>query len=540
MIRFASINQLIMTPVLAIITILILLIGCSLTLTFKLIDDIEHVEQTYVSQERQINDALTDFKTQVQEWKNVLLRGANEKDRVKYWDRFQEREESVQRALKSIMAKDELEQSLKVLLGSFLSAHTNMGQKYQEGYAAFVAAGFDAKTGDQYVRGIDREPAKLLQQAADNTALATKRAKDKVTLNTSKLLWGVLISSVILSALCVWYLVNNLRRNVVKPTREIATCLQHMEQKDYDYSLNYRSEHELGKVASATRHLQAKLQDTVTLLSEAQIQMQSSHDTLDDVSKAIEKGALDQHKASDSLVAANYKLDETVKNLVTITTQVSVASDKSQQQVNECYSTFETANAGFAELAKTVSSASKIVNELQARSASILMVVNVINEIADQTNLLALNAAIEAARAGEHGRGFAVVADEVRALAAKTQQSTQEINAILSAFESDANKAVQAMESGQRHASDNAQSAEYALGLLNELVQYIEETQSIVVALKDATSDQSAIHIQLDGVIANVTVSADEYHALSKSDDISRAIGMMSSNVTSVVTALSR
>ena len=128
----------------------------------------------------------------------------------------------------------------------------------------------------------------------------------------------------------------------------------------------------------------------------------------------------------------------------------------------------------------------------------------------------------------------------MRALAAKTQQSTQEINAILSAFEADASKAVSAMESGQQHADVNAQSAQQALALLNELVRYIDETQSVVGALEEAANDQSSIQRQLDGVIARVMSSAEDYKSLSQSNNISEAINMMSKNVMSVVSALSR
>lgn len=540
MIRFTSINRLIMTPVLAIIAILVLLNAGSLGIAFSLMSKIEHVEQTNVLHERLVSEALNEFKTQVQEWKNVLLRGASDKDREKYWSRFQDRETEVQKTLRQLAGNNELNPDSAVLIEQFLLTHQEMGKKYREGYQAFVAAGYNPHTGDTFVRGIDREPADLLQQATEQIATATRLAKDNVTTETRRQLWLVMGLSVVLSGLCVFYLISNLRRNIVKPTREIATCLQKMEQKDYDYRLDYRSDHELGLVASATRHLQSKLKDTVTILSDAQHQIRQSHDILEDVSSAIAKGASDQHVSSDSLAQVNEKLDLIVKGLVAITSQVSVASGHSQQQVKACYSTFDAANKGFAELARTVSSASQIVNDLQARSASILTVVNVINEIADQTNLLALNAAIEAARAGEHGRGFAVVADEVRALAAKTQQSTQQINAILSAFEADAAKAVNAMDSGQRHADVNARSAQHALALLNELVNYINETQSVVVALEDAANDQSSIQHQLDGVIAKVMRSAKDYQRLSQSNNISEAINMMSKNVMSVVSALSR
>ena len=539
MIRFTSINRLIMTPVMAIISILVLLNAVSLSLAFSLIEDIEQVELTHVESERQISEVLSEFKTQVQEWKNVLLRGGVEKDRNKYWQRFQEREQGVRTQLSKLVQAQQLHAEQTATIEAFLAAHDTMGTKYREGYQAFVAAGFDPKVGDTFVRGIDREPAKLLQQLADRIALLSKHAKEDVASQTRQRLWMILLLSVVVSVLCIWYLVVNLRKNIVKPTRDIAACLRQMEQKHYDYRLSYRSEHELGAVASATRHLQTKLQNTVTLLSDAQLQMQRSHDTLDDVSQAIERGANTQHQSSDALASANAKLDEIVKSLVAITTQVSVASGNSQTQVNECYQTFESANQGFAQLAQTVTDASEIVNELQARSASILTVVNVINEIADQTNLLALNAAIEAARAGDHGRGFAVVADEVRALAAKTQQSTQEINGILSAFESDANKAVNAMQNGQHHADSNAQSAQRALVLLNDLVRYIEETQSVVAALNDAAGEQSEVVRQLDAVTQKVLRSSEEYHTLAKSDGISRAIGQMSQNVTSVVSALS-
>lgn len=538
MLSFRSINNLIMAPVLAIIVLLVLFNGASLTIAFRLIDNVEYVEQTHVSNERKINAALAEFKTQVQEWKNVLLRGAKDTDRDKYWSRFQHRESGVRSKLGSLMQGGTLDQSVNNLIRKFLDAHQHMGVKYREGYDAFIRSDFLPSTGDTYVRGIDREPAELLSEATTRLGQIAVKAKAQVVQETTQQLIFILILSVTLSVACIGFLIVHLRRNIVKPTQAIAECLQQMENNHYQHPLVYRSENELGDVARAALHVQAKLQDTFMTLSNAQAQINQSQTALENMVGALISGSQQQQASSQSLTDANQQLDTVVNNLAAITSQVSTASANSHQQATACQTTFHSANQGFVALAQTVQSASQTVQALQSRSASILTVVNVINEIADQTNLLALNAAIEAARAGEHGRGFAVVADEVRALAAKTQQSTQQINSILSAFEAEAGNAVHAMRDGQKYADDNADIAQQALALLNELVQFITETESVVAALSDATREQVKVQNQLTGVIGQVTQSASNNRTLAQNSQMADAIATISANMSTVVNAL--
>ena len=540
MFNYTSISRLVMTPVLASLFLLVLLNGASILKSFSVLSSFDELENTLVQSERDVNSVLSTFKTQVQEWKNVLLRGHNQKDREKYWNRFKEREADITRQFEQMLGNKVISDKAKSEIRQFQKAHALMATKYREGYEAFVASGFDPKVGDSYVRGIDREPAKLLSSIADDIATESANAIANLKSTTRSMLWLILLAAIVLTIASVAYVISRLRSQVIKPTKQVAACISNLANSKYDYQLHYTSKHELGVLADSARALQSKLNESVAQLQEAECEMEHAFSTLGGVSQSIMQGANEQRDASRSLDSSTDKLREIVQSLVAITDQVAVATNNSEKNVASCYSTFEKANLGFKQLAKTVTESSNIVSELQSRSTNILKVVNVINEIADQTNLLALNAAIEAARAGEHGRGFAVVADEVRALAAKTQQSTKEINDILSSFESEAKGAVSAMASGKQLSDNNAAEAATALETLNNVVRDIQETASVVVALNEAADEQEAVLHQVEAIIGNVVSSSERYHQLAQKDDMSRSMKSMSHNVEKVVNSLTR
>lgn len=183
-----------------------------------------------------------------------------------------------------------------------------------------------------------------------------------------------------------------------------------------------------------------------------------------------------------------------------------------------------------SQLVVAMESTSTIVSTLEQRSQNINSVLQVIGGIAEQTNLLALNAAIEAARAGESGRGFAVVADEVRALAQKTQESTQTIQSTLNELNSEVIRAVESVQEGQVQAANTSQSAEAAIGAMEEIIAKVNAIADFSIQIAAATEEQSAVVAQMNDNTDKMKSNADS--VLNNVHETADAVGEISSQVS--------
>ncbi len=536
--KFNRLSYLVLTPVLLGLGILIALNGYSLYQLNHQLNTFNEIEQNTISAERLTYDTLSDFKTQVQEWKNVLLRGYDQDSREKYWSRFEKREQSIQNKTSRLLQHYSLPADIRTVLTRFKQSHQQMANKYREGYQQFIAHEFDAKFGDKVVKGIDREPSKLLAEAA---SLIRKHAEGELQLLKKRDQQNIVFSAwstLIISAVLLIVVVRLLRKFVIRPTRQVADYINEVARCNYAQELHVESDNEIGALADSARNLHDTLQVSVNDLRSVESVVNQAFESLEEVGQIISDSANSQHDTSIALQQGMTELRQIVERLAGISSSVLNTTEGVKGKVDGCYTIFEGANNGFVNLVNDVDNTTQVIEQLQQKSENIIKVVGVIDEIANQTNLLALNAAIEAARAGEQGRGFSVVADEVRVLASKTQSSTEEIQSILMDFKNDTATAVSAMKNGKQLSLDNAAEADKALRQLNQLVDEMDNLSEVAVRLNTAADEQNTTLTIMDQATDKVSRASEEYLELSNRQDVSSGVRHASDELHRVVQSL--
>ena len=344
------------------------------------------------------------------------------------------------------------------------------------------------------------------------------------------------VIAIMVGILSAYFLTNAITR----PIQKAVDAANQLAEGDLTVDVGITSKDETGKLLDAVQNTANRLTQMISTISNASSELASASEELAVVTEQTSKGISQQEKETEMVATAMNEMATTVHDVADNAVKASDAANQADTEAISGSQVVQQTIVSINSLSERVNDSSEKLDEVEQEVVNISKILDVIREIADQTNLLALNAAIEAARAGEQGRGFAVVADEVRALAAKTQQSTKEINDILSSFESEAKGAVAAMSSGKQLSDTNAAEAATALETLNNVVRDIQETASVVVALNEAADEQEAVLQQVEVIISNVVTSSEKYHQLAQRDDMSLSMKSMSENVEKVVNSLTR
>ena len=239
-------------------------------------------------------------------------------------------------------------------------------------------------------------------------------------------------------------------------------------------------------------------------------QLAAAAEELSTITEQSSKGVVRQQSETQQVATAMNQMSATVQEVARNAASAATAAAEADDQAKNGHTVVNDTVTTITSLAEEVSRTSDVIEKLKGDSISIGAVLDVIRDIAEQTNLLALNAAIEAARAGEQGRGFAVVADEVRTLASRTQQSTQEINGMIERLQSGANEAVTAMEHGRNKAEATVEQAQKAGQALNAITEVVYNIKAMNMQIASAADEQSATAEEINRNIVNISEVADE------------------------------
>jgi len=332
---------------------------------------------------------------------------------------------------------------------------------------------------------------------------ALDREVDRNIMITAGIQLLLLIVGVVVMGLTVRHVI--LRRiNAMRHTMEAMT-----EDEDLSRSVAIGAQDEVGAMGHAFNRMIGKFRHSLEAVAGVTRQLSDVSGRVSHVAEKTLTAVNEQRSETDMVASAMNEMSATVQEVARNASQTATASSGADNESRAGVQVATEALDGIEVLIHEIERAAQVIQQVEHDSASIDMVLGVINGIAEQTNLLALNAAIEAARAGEQGRGFAVVADEVRTLASRTQKSTEEIQAMIEQLQGGVRNAVQAMEAAQQRARAGSQCVEKAAQSLSVIANEVGTINEMNTQIATAAEQQSAVAEEINRNITTISQIAD-------------------------------
>jgi len=341
--------------------------------------------------------------------------------------------------------------------------------------------------------------AKLLEINTQQIEATDTRAGEQYSTSLNLVITLLVIASG-LTLLFAWLLTNS----ITKPIANALSAAEEIAEGNLTRPITVDGEDEAGRLLLAMSKMQDKLRDTLQRISGSATQLASAAEELNSVTDESARGLTQQNNEIEQAATAVNEMTSAVEEVARNAVSTSEASKNATTSAGDGRDLVQETVSAIERMSADVQSTATLIGDLANESRDIGKVLDVIRGLADQTNLLALNAAIEAARAGEAGRGFAVVADEVRALAHRTQQSTSEIERMIGSIQSGTEHAVDSMRNSTERAESTlniARGAGMSLDTINSAIVEINERNLVIAS---AAEEQAQVAREVDRNLVNI------------------------------------
>ncbi|MBU0750835.1 MAG: methyl-accepting chemotaxis protein [Gammaproteobacteria bacterium] len=282
-------------------------------------------------------------------------------------------------------------------------------------------------------------------------------------------------------------------RILVTPLRRIATVATEISERNLSHTCSMESDDTIGEIIVAFNKMAANLRDLIGQVARMSGKVEDDVQSIQRLVSGVRDQFIEQREGSRQIVEAVDHLSATVSDIADTARQVAASAQEALGVASSGQRVVEDSIGGMGQIEHSVSQASSDIHQLGRRSEEIGAIIATIRSIAEQTNLLALNAAIEAARAGEQGRGFAVVADEVRKLAEKTGSATEEISKMINGIQGQVRQTVISMETSQAQVQTGVDRAQKAGASLNEILERVRDVSTMMDRIAAGAADQHGV-----------------------------------------------
>ena len=391
-------------------------------------------------------------------------------------------------------------------------ANLQQASQSLQSYRAAVASFRDAQVANtQVLERMHVLGTTLIDLSKQLSGMQTAK-RDSDSQHAKNLLFGCTVLALLLGAIAAW----SITRQIVIPLRQTLETVERVAAGDLTHNYDTPRRDEMGQLQRAVQHMTVGLRELISGITDGVTQIASAAEELSAVTEQTSAGVNSQKVETDQVATAMHEMAATVQEVARNAEEASEAAVAADQQAREGDKVVGEAIAQIERLAIEVGHSTEAMGHLKRESDKIGSVLDVIKSVAQQTNLLALNAAIEAARAGEAGRGFAVVADEVRSLAQRTQQSTEEIEELIAGLQSGTLQVANSMDSSRSLTDSSVELTRRAGESLGNITRTVSTIQGMNQQIAAAAEQQSAVAEEINRSVLNVRDVSEQTSAASE------------------------